>query len=221
LTRPGTGRLRAATCIVVNARTIKKLSAPLFAAALSLGAAACGSSDGAADDTGSDGASEQPASGEVTVSEAWIREPAAGQTLAAGYGTITNGTDEAITLVGASAPISATFEIHETSMNDDGEMSMAEKDGGFEIAAGESFTLEPGGPHVMMLDIDPTEFTGSIDLTLEFDSTEVTVPAEVRAIGDSMEGMGEMNDMGEMDEMDHSGDETTEMDMDEMDDGDS
>lgn len=190
----------------MNTRTIKKFSAPLFAAALSVGAVACGSSDDASDSAPGD-SSEESASAEVTVTDAWVREPADGQTLAAGYGTITNGGDEAITLVGASAPVSATFEIHETSVGDDGAMSMAEREDGFEIAAGESFTLEPGGPHVMMLDIDPEEFTGPLDLTFVFDSTEVTVEAELRAIGDAME------DMDEMDEMDHS-----EMDMDEMED---
>ncbi|MGB3736262.1 MAG: copper chaperone PCu(A)C [Ilumatobacter sp.] len=172
----------------MNAGTIRKLTAPLVAAALAVGAAACGSSDDAAD-AGSGDATEQPASGDVTVADAWVREPAAGQTLAAGYGTITNGSDEDITLIGASAPIAATFEIHETSMSDDGNMSMSEKQGGFEIAAGESFTLEPGGPHVMMSDIDPAGFDGPIDLTFVFDSTEVTTSAELRAIGDAMEGM--------------------------------
>ena len=189
----------------MNTRTIKKLSAPFVVAVLSVGAAACGSS-GDATDTGSGDASEQPASGAVTVSDAWVREPADGQTLAAGYGTITNGTDDAITLISASAPITATFEIHETSMSDDGNMSMSEKEGGFEIAAGDSFTLEPGGPHVMMLDIDPTEFDGPIDLTFVFDSTEVTTSAELRAIGDAMEDMDGMEEMDgmEMDEMEDS-----------------
>ncbi len=176
----------------MNAGTIRKLTAPLVAAALAVGAAACGSSDDAADaGSGSGDATEQPASGDVTVADAWVREPAAGQTLAAGYGTITNGSDEAITLIGASAPIAATFEIHETAMSDDGNMSMAEKQGGFEIAAGESFTLEPGGPHVMMSGIDPAGFDGPIDLTFVFDSTEVNTSAELRAIGDAMEDMGE------------------------------
>lgn len=213
----------------MNARTIKQLSAPLLAAALAFGAAACGSDDDASSDTvaatdtteqsaASDTTAEEPASGEVTIADAWIREPAEGQTLAAGYGTITNGTDEAITLIDASAPITATFEIHETTVDDEGTMSMSEREDGFEIAAGESFTLEPGGPHVMMLDIEPTEIVGTIDLTFVFDSQEVTVPAEVRAIGDdSMEGM----DDEAMEDVDHSGDETTEMDMDEMEDGDS
>jgi len=200
--------------MIVNTRMTKKLSAPLLAAVLSIGAAACGSSDDDAD-TGAVDATEQPASADITITDAWVREPADGQTRAAGYGTITNGGDETITLVGASAPITATFEIHETSMSDEGTMSMSEKDGGFEIASGESFTLEPGGPHVMMIDIDPAEFTGPIDLTYLFDSTEITVSAELRTIGDDMDGM-DMDD-GEMDEMDHSGDDTTEMDMDEMD----
>jgi copper(I)-binding protein len=189
--------------MVVNTRTIKKLSAPLFAAVLSVGVTACGSSDDSTD-AGSGDATEQPASAEVTVTDAWVREPADGQTLAAGYGTITNGGDETITLVGASAPITGTLEIHETSMSDEGTMSMSEKDGGFEVAAGESFTLEPGGPHIMILDIDPAEFSGPIDLTFVFDSTEVTVAAELRSIGDAMEEMDEMEDdsMEEMEDGD-------------------
>lgn len=186
----------------MNAQTIKKLSTPFLAAALVVGAAACGSSDSASD-TGTGGASEQPASGEVAVADAWIRQPAEGQTLAAGYGTVTNGTADTITLVGASAPIAATLEIHETAMSEEGTMSMSEKEGGFEIAAGESLTLEPGGAHIMMLDIDPAEIAGSIDLTFVFDSTEVTAPAEVREIGDAMEET-DMDD-GSMDEMEDTG----------------
>lgn len=185
----------------------RTIAAPFFAAVLLFGASACGSDD-TSSDAGSGDSTEEAVTGEVTIADPWVREPADGQTLAAGYGTITNGTDEAITLVGASAPITATFEIHETSVDDEGTMSMAEKEGGFEIAPGDSFTLEPGGPHVMMLGIDPTEFDEAIALTFEFDSTEVEVEAEIRPIGDAMEGM-------DMDEMDHS-----DMDMGEMEEGD-
>ncbi|MFK7919574.1 MAG: copper chaperone PCu(A)C [Ilumatobacter sp.] len=174
----------------------RSIAAPLLAGALAFGAAACGSDD-ASSDAGSGDTTEEAVAAGITIEDPWVREPADGQTLAAGYATITNGTDEAITLIGASAPITATFEIHETSMDDDGVMSMAEKEGGFEIAPGDSFTLEPGGPHVMMLNIDATEFEDALDLTYVFDAAEVTVAAEIRAIGDSMEGM-------DMDEMDHS-----------------
>lgn len=178
----------------MNVRTHRSIATPFLAAALLFGAAACGSDD-TSSDAGSGDSAEEAVTGDVTVTDPWVREPADGQTLAAGYGTITNGTDDTITLVGASASITATLEIHETSVNDEGTMSMAEKEGGFEIAAGESFALEPGGPHVMMLDIDPTEFDEAIALTFEFDSTEVEVEAEIRSIGEAMDDM----DMDEMD----------------------
>lgn len=57
----------------------------------------------------------------------------------------------------------------------------------------------------MMLDTDPAEFSGPIGLTFVFDSAEVTASAELRAIGDAMEGMDDMEmEDGEMDEMDDS-----------------
>ncbi len=172
--------------------------APLALGALAAGLVACGDDD------------DSSSADDITIVDAWVREPADGQVTSAAYGTITNGGDEEITLVSASAPIDATIEIHETLMNDDGEMSMQERENGFSIAAGETFTLEPGGPHVMFLDIEPTEIVDTIDVTYIFDNgAEVTVPAEVRVLqGGAMGDMdhGDMDDMdhGDMDDMDHS-----------------
>ncbi|MEM8621240.1 MAG: copper chaperone PCu(A)C [Actinomycetota bacterium] len=177
--------------------------APLAIGALAVTAVACGDDDTSSGD-------------DIVIVDAWVREPADGQVTSAAYGTITNGGDEAITLVSASAPIDATIEIHETLMGDDGVMSMQQREDGFSIAAGETFTLEPGGPHVMFLDVEPTEITGTIDVTYVFDNgAEVTAPAEVRVLqGDAMGDMdhGDM-DHGDMDhgDMDHG-------DMDDMDD---
>ena len=118
--------------------------------------------------------------------------------------------------------MSATVEIHETMMGDDGTMSMQEREDGFAIADGETFVLEPGGPHVMMLGIDPAEFTEGFDITFVFDNgDEVTVAAELRAIGMDDTAMGDMDDGemddGEMDDMgedsgDDSGDDSMEGD---------
>ena len=132
----------------------------------------------------------------ISVDDTWVREPAVGQTTAVGYGVVTNETDEVITLIGASAPIGGTFEVHQTSVADDGTMSMGEQEGGFQIAPGESLTLEPGGAHIMMLGIDPDEFSGPLDLTFVFDSEQITTSAELREIGDgaddeSHEGHGD------------------------------
>jgi copper(I)-binding protein len=131
--------------------------------------------------------------GDITVTGVWMREPAEGQTRTAAYGTITNDGDADVTLVSASVPFDATVEIHETIMGDDGSMQMQEVPEGFVVPAGGSFTLEPGGPHIMLIDIDPADITGTIDVTMIFDDgTEVTVGAPVRVlVMDDMEsGMG-------------------------------
>ena len=132
--------------------------------------------------------------GDITVTDVWARQPAMGQTTSAAYGSITNNSDTDITLIGASVPFGATVEIHETLMDDDGTMQMQEREDGFVIAAGATFVLEPGGPHIMMLDIDPADIVGEIEVTMIFDDgTEVTVTAPVRELA----GMGDMGSMTE------------------------
>jgi copper(I)-binding protein len=176
---------------VTNKRN-KFFLVPTAAAALTFSLAACGSdSDGA--DTTSDASTA-----DVTVTGAWIREPAEGQTVSAAYGVIANNGDEDITLVGASAPIEGTIEIHETIMEDDGTMSMQELTEGFLVPAGGEVSLEPGGSHVMIMGIESTEIVGTIDVTFIFDSgLEVVAPAEVRALDSDMGEMGD-EDMEEI-----------------------
>jgi copper(I)-binding protein len=142
--------------------------------------------DDMADDE-SDDMAEMPGGeatvGDITVTAVWMREPAEGQTRSAAYGTIINDGDTDVTLVSASVPFDATVEIHETIMGDDGSMQMQEVPEGFVVPAGGSFTLEPGGPHIMLIDIDPADITGTIDVTMVFDDgTEVTVGAPVRSL---------------------------------------
>lgn len=166
-------------------------------------ASACGGGD---DDTTAageevsenvEGAAEAGAG--VSIADAWSREPAEGQTVGAVYGVITNGTDAEITLVGASSPVGERVEIHETLMDDEGVMTMQEREDGFAIPAGGELALEPGGSHVMIFDIDAATYPNPVEVTLEFDDgSTLDVSAEVRPIGDA--GM----------DMDHS-----DMDMDD------
>jgi copper(I)-binding protein len=197
----------------VNHIRTRTLLAPLAASALVLSLAACGSDDDsssdtvadvtattemaddmASDTTMADDMSEMPGGeatvGDITVTDVWMREPAEGQTRTATYGTITNNGDADVTLVSVTVPFDATVEIHETIMGDDGSMQMQEVPEGFVVPAGGSFTLEPGGPHIMLIDIDPADITGTIDVTLVFDDgTEVTVGAPVRTlVMDDMSG---------------------------------
>jgi periplasmic copper chaperone A len=197
----------------VNHHRTKLLLAPLAAAALVFSLAACGSDDDSSSDTvdttsqttmaGTDMA-EMPGgeatAGDITVTDVWVRQPAEGQTRSAAYGTITNNGEADITLVGGSVPFDATVEIHETVMDDAGTMQMQEREDGFVIPAGGSFTLEPGGPHIMLIDIDPADFVGEIDITMIFDDgTELTVTAPVRSLaGMDMEGDMEGDMDGDM-----------------------
>ncbi|MGA7756901.1 MAG: copper chaperone PCu(A)C [Ilumatobacteraceae bacterium] len=201
----------------MNHRTTALL-APVAALALTFSLAACGSDDDSASDTtsateattamddsamddmddsamdDSDMAGGEATVGDIAVTGVWMREPAEGQTRSAAYGTITNNGDSDVTLVSASVPFDATVEIHETIMGDDGSMQMQEVPEGFVVPAGGSFTLEPGGPHIMLIDIDPADITGTIDVTMVFDDgTEVTVGAPVRPLVMDMDDMDDMS----------------------------
>ncbi len=87
----------------------------------------------------------------------------------------------------------STDEMDE-SMDDTGDMEhggmapgmvMQEVDGGLELTAGETVTFEPGGYHVMLLDLaEPLEVGDEFDLTLQFednDDVTITVPVEETA----------------------------------------
>lgn len=156
-----------------------------------LALAACGSDDAGSGDAATDGAT-------TSIADPWSRQPAEGQTTSAVYGVVTNAGEDDITVIGATTSVAETVELHQVTMNDEGQMSMSEKEGGYTIEAGASFTFEPGGPHIMLLGIDPATYPDSVDVTLEFDDgSTLDFTAEVREIGAD-----------------------DEMDMDEMDDGD-
>ena len=68
----------------------------------------------------------------------------------------------------------------DTTMNMGGEMEMREVDG-IDIVAGEPLVLEPGGYHVMLMELAaPLEVGTSISLTLVFEKAgEVTIDVPV------------------------------------------
>jgi copper(I)-binding protein len=107
-----------------------------------------------------------------------------------------------VTLVGASTPLTDDVQLHETLTGDDGAMSMQEE-GGFAIEAGASLSLEPGGAHVMLLDVGGVDVTDPVDITFEFDGADpVTVSATVEALGAGTDDMGDIDDMDDTDTVD-------------------
>jgi copper(I)-binding protein len=114
-----------------------------------------------------------------TVADAWARPSMGMDRAGAAYMTITGG-GEADALVGATSPAATTVEIHET-VESGGAMAMQPVER-IDIPAGGTVKLEPGGYHVMLIDLTGDLVVGEeIEITLEFEGAgEVKVTAEVR-----------------------------------------
>jgi len=145
---------------------------------------------------------EASTSADLIFTDMWSRQPVPGQSNSAVYGTVTNNGGDDITITAASTEVSARTELHETLM-EDGQMTMRERPDGFVVPAGGSFVFEPGGPHIMVWDIDPATYPSVIDVTFTFDRGPSTFASAIVRPLDGMADM-DMDEMGDMDEMDHS-----------------
>jgi len=150
----------------------------LTTAALALALAACGGETGG-----------------LTVEDPWVRSNPNG--LGAAYMVLTAPADDELVSASVDPSIAGTVEVHEVVM-DDGMMRMQEV-AGIPLPAGEAVTLEPGGYHVMLLEMPAMLEPGTdVDVTLVLASgAEVTVTAEVRAstMDDDMDmDHGDMDD---------------------------
>ena len=144
--------------------------------ALAFAVAACGSG-------GSAGASPTAvAGGPLTFRDAWVRAAQAGGTSAA-YMALTNGRVAPEVLTGVSAPdLTASASLHETSSDASGMTGMQSLDS-ITIPAGGTVALEPGGYHIMLMDLTKELKAGDrVTLVLTFQQAGVVnVTAEVRA----------------------------------------
>jgi hypothetical protein len=132
--------------------------------------------------------------GGVQIDGAWVRTSPSMATAGAAYMNITVNEDDQLLSASVDSSIAATAEVHETvmaaqageSMSDDtvegmGEMMMLPVDA-IALPAGETVALEPGGYHIMLLDLAaPLETGNSIALTLAFaNAGERVVTVEIR-----------------------------------------
>lgn len=121
------------------------------------------------------------AGGQIAVSDARMPVPAGAN--GAAYLTLTNDGEATDRLTGATTDVAETVEIHETSIEDDA-MSMRPV-GGIGIPAGGTVVLEPGGLHLMLVDVTTALEEGDmVTLTLTFARAgERTVDARVVPVG--------------------------------------
>lgn len=126
---------------------------------------------------------------QVTLNDGWAKAVPSmnggGMGMSAIFGTLSNIGSKDATLVSASCPkTAATVQLHETYTDANGSMAMRQKDGGFVIPANGTFTLQPGGYHIMLMDMPADEALvagDSVSCTLTFSdksSEDITVPVK-------------------------------------------
>ena len=152
---------------------MQRLGPVLLTAAAALGA--CGSGD------------------DVAIADAWARASAPTQTLGAVYFDLTVAEDDTLLAVSVPPSIAAGAEIHEVVMDEStemtgdaddpgtdidtdadmdmagGQMRMHGLEHGLALTGDETVTFEPGGHHVMLIDLAaPLEVGDEFELTLQF-----------------------------------------------------
>lgn len=120
---------------------------------------------------------------DVKVENAWTRATPPGAKLGAGYLTLRNTGARADRLVGASSPAAERVETHVTIR--DGDISRMREVKGYDIPANGSLALEPGGAHLMLINLKrPLKEGDKVPLVLRFQrSGEQKVELQVRALG--------------------------------------
>ena len=120
------------------------------------------------------------AGGEIAVSGAWARPAAAGQNSAV-YFELENGSSAADRLVGVSGDAAKMIQAHETMIDANNVASMHHMPE-ISIPAGEVVVFEPGGLHVMMMNLSTDLNPGDVvTITLHFEKhADIVVEAPVR-----------------------------------------
>ena len=194
-----------------------------FSVAAALSLTACGAQDAqqSADNSattsaeaGDEAGADQAADGGVTLDGAWVK--ATDEDMTAIFGTLSNHSDADVTLESAEVDVDADAELHEV-VQEAGSSVMQEVDGGLEIPAGGELNLEPGGYHIMLVELgEPITPGQDLELTLRFSDgseTVTTVPAR------AFEGAQEEYHAGDDEGMDHGDMDHENMDHGDMDHG--
>lgn len=115
----------------------------------------------------------------LKVQNAWARATVQGQKATGVFMQIT--APAATTLLGVSTPVAGRAEVHEMKMDGD-VMRMRPLAQGLELPAGTVVQLQPGGYHLMLMDLKvPLQKDSTIPLTLRLqDSKGVQSAQEIR-----------------------------------------
>lgn len=125
------------------------------------------------------------ASAQTTVTDAWVRGTVEQQKATGAFMQITSAHGGR--LVAVSSPVAGVAEIHQMSMS--GNVMNMQAIAGLDLPAGKPVKLEPGGYHVMLMDLKQQVKDGEVvALTLEVEGKDgkretIAVKAQVKALG--------------------------------------
>ena len=133
---------------------------------------------------GTPGRAEEVKADDLVITQAWARATPKGAKIGGGYLTIENMGTAPDRLIGGSADIAGSVQVHEMSM-DGGVMKMHPLDKGLAIEPGKTVKLAPGGYHLMMMDLkSPLKKGDKLPITLEFEKAgKVQVSLDVEGVG--------------------------------------
>jgi copper(I)-binding protein len=108
--------------------------------------------------------------GEIKIEDPWIRAVPPSAKSTAAFMTIVNKSDQPVTIRGGSCPVAAEVRPMVTTRQDDGVMGMAFVES-FSVPAKGARVLEPGGDHIMLINLKEVPRAGSsVLLVLETES---------------------------------------------------
>ena len=123
----------------------------------------------------------------TTVKDAWVRATVAEQKASGAFMSITS--EHGGKLVSAASPVAAVVEVHEMAMS--GNVMKMHAIPELALPAGQTVKLEPGGYHVMLMDLKQQLKEGEVvPLTLVVEGKDgkretIDVKAPVKALGAS------------------------------------
>ncbi|MCF6444027.1 copper chaperone PCu(A)C [Nereida sp. MMG025] len=123
------------------------------------------------------------AQADINIKDAYARASTPTAKSGAAFMMITNTSDQADRLIGASSDVAKRVELH-THIEKDGVMNMVHIEEGFALEAGETIALERGGKHVMFMGLTQSFDDGAqVPVTLTFEkagNVEVMVPVDLK-----------------------------------------
>jgi copper(I)-binding protein len=119
--------------------------------------------------------------GVLEIDGVWARTSPRNVNAGAAYMQITSPEADRLMDVAVPSGVARRAELHETAMGEGDVMTMQQVEA-IELPAGETVSLEPGGHHVMLLELaEPLEVGETFDLTLTLEGAgEITIAVEVR-----------------------------------------